>query len=89
MLLESKDFIQVKIPEKNLSETEILESLGKASKIEKDAVIDKLKESIAILNREIKQQATKYITQRDSQKKDSQGGLNSRKKKSLKKSYGT
>ena len=89
MLLESKDFIQVKIPEKNLSETEILESLGKASKIEKDAVIDKLKESIAILNREIKQQATKYITQRDSQKKDSKGGLNSRKKKSLKKSYGT
>ena len=84
----SNDFIQVKIPEKKLSETQILELLGKAQKVDKTKIIDMLKQSINILDSEIKQQAIKYVTTQKDSQKISQGGLNKR-KKSLKKSYGT
>ena len=81
----SKNFIQVKIPEKTLSENKILESLSEAQKVDKIKIIDTLKKSIDILDSQIKQQAIKYVTQRDS-KKNTKGGLNKR-KKSLKKFY--
>lgn len=84
----SSNFIQVKIPEKTLSETQILESLGEAQKVDKEKINHIFKQSIKILDDEIRQQAIKYVRQRDS-KKNIPGGLNKRKKKSLKKSYGT
>ena len=85
----SNNFIQVKIPENKLSETQILELLGKAQKVDKTKIIDMLKQSINILDSEIKQQAVKYIKTQKNSQKISQGGLNRRKKKSLKKSYRT
>ena len=85
MLSNNSDFIQVKVTKKK-SEEEILESLNRAQQLGKNAIINKLNKSIDILDKEIKLQAINYVTQRDSQKKDSKGGLNKR-KKSLKKFY--
>lgn len=84
----SKDFIQVKIPETKLSETQILELLGKAQKVDKTKIVNMLKQSVNILDSEIKQQAIKYVKTQKNSQKISQGGLNKR-KKSLKKSYRT
>ena len=81
----SNNFIQV-IPDTRESTSKIIEDLNRLPKINKKDVINHLKKSIAFLDRKIKQQAIKYVTQRDSQKKVSEGGLN-RKKKSLKKFY--
>lgn len=63
-------YLNVKIPENQLSETQILELLGKAQKVDKTKIIDMLKKSINILDSEIKQQVIIYVTtQRDSKKK--------------------
>ena len=82
-------YLKVEIPKINLSETKILETLGKAQKVDKTKIIDRLKQSINILDSEIKQQAVKYVKKQKDSKKIIIGGLNRRKKKSLKKSYGT
>ena len=87
MVSESPSIINVISEEKKISENSILEALGNATRIERKDIIDRFKESIAILDREIKQQAVKYITTSKDSKKNTRGGLN-RRKKSLKKSYG-
>lgn len=83
--MPSNNYIQVTVQEKK-SEGEVIESIYRTQKIEKNTIIDKLKKSIAILDKEIKLQAIKYVRQRDSHKKGSKGGLNKR-KRSLKKFY--